>query len=128
LNLLLDTHIFLWMLAGDKRLSSANVEILTNPNNTVFLSSVSIFEMATKARIKKLLLPPKYANRLTAIYDDFEYAELSMNAYHADFAGSLPGTRGDPFDRLLAAQAIVERMPIMTGDMAIRDLGAEVVW
>jgi PIN domain nuclease of toxin-antitoxin system len=116
------------MLAGDKRLSSTNLEILTNQDNTVFLSSISIFEMATKARNKKLLLPPKYANRLTAIYDDFEYAELSMNAYHADFAGSLAGKHGDPFDRLLAAQAIVERMPIMTGDMAIRDLGAEVVW
>jgi PIN domain nuclease of toxin-antitoxin system len=128
LNLLLDTHVFLWLLFDDAQLGADQRERLKDSSAKIFLSSVSIFEVATKARSGKLIVPPLYAGRLSAIYNDFDYVPLSVSVLHAELAGNLVGSHKDPFDRLLAAQSIVENMPIMTVDMKLRELGAEVVW
>ena len=128
LNLLLDTHVFLWLLFGDEQLGPKQIELLKNPGTKKYLSAVSIFEMATKAKGGKLILPPLYAQRLSAIYTDFDYQPLSLSALHAELAGNFPSAHKDPFDRLLAAQSVVENMPIMTVDAKLRELGAEVVW
>jgi PIN domain nuclease of toxin-antitoxin system len=128
LNLLLDTHVFLWLLFDDAQLGPSQRELLKDTANKKFVSSVSIFEIATKARIGKLTIPALYAGRLSAIYSDFEYLPLSLSVLHAEMAGNLIGTHKDPFDRMLAAQSIVENMPIMTVDVKLRELGAEVVW
>ena len=126
--LLLDTHVFLWLLFGDARLGASQKELLTETSTKAYLSSVSVFEIATKARSGKLILPPLYAGRLSAIYEDFDYLPLSVNVLHAEMAGNLAGVHKDPFDRLLAAQSIVENMPIITEDAKLRELGAELVW
>ena len=128
MNLLLDTHVFLWLLFDDDRLGQKQNELLDDQSINKYLSSVSIFEIATKARSGKLILPPLYAGRLSAIYNDFEYLPLAVGVLHADIAGNLVSTHKDPFDRLLAAQSIVENMPIMTVDAKLQELGAEVVW
>jgi PIN domain nuclease of toxin-antitoxin system len=128
LNLLLDTHVFLWLLFDAAELGQKQNEILDDPSISKYLSSVSIFEIATKARSGKLDIPPLYAGRLSAIYADFNFAPLSVSVLHAEMAGRLVGSHKDPFDRLLAAQSIVENMPIMTVDAKLRELGAEVVW
>ena len=128
MNLLLDTHVFLWLLFDDDRLGQKQNELLDDQSINKYLSSVSIFEIATKARSGKLILPPLYAGRLSAIYNDFEYLPLAVGVLHADMAGNLVSTHKDPFDRLLAAQSIVENMPIMTVDAKLQELGAEVVW
>ena len=128
MNLLLDTHVLLWLLFDDDRLGTSQRNFVRDPSAKNYVSSVSIFEIATKAKSGKLILPPLYAGRLSAIYTDFDYLPMTLNVLHAELAGNFVGTHKDPFDRLLAAQSIVENMPIMTVDTKLRELGAEVVW
>jgi PIN domain nuclease of toxin-antitoxin system len=128
LNLLVDTHVFLWLLNRSPEISQRHIDMVNDEGNTIHLSVVSIFEIATKWRIGKLALPPQFQNSLTGIYENFGYLPMPLLVSHADLAGRLPGTHKDPFDRLLAAQAIVEDMAIMTIDGRIADLGARVVW
>ncbi len=128
LNLLVDTHVLIWLLNRSPEITDHHIELVTDPDNSIFLSAVSIFEMTTKARIGKLHLPARYMTNAAHVFDDFGYLPLNLVPAHADLAGRLPGLHKDPFDRLLAAQAIVEDMPIMTIDTRIRDLGAKVVW
>jgi PIN domain nuclease of toxin-antitoxin system len=128
LNLLLDTHVFLWQVLSDERLGEKQKAILNNTANTFYLSAASIFEMSIKAGLGKLGLPARYRNDLLLIYEDFDFMSLPVSAAHGNAAGFLVGTHRDPFDRLLAAQSIVEKIPIMTVDAKLRELGAEVVW
>jgi PIN domain nuclease of toxin-antitoxin system len=93
-----------------------------------FLSPASIFEMSLKVRKNKLDIPPKYKERLEDIFSDFDFRPLDIKPAHASLAGRLDGAQADPFDRLLAAQSIIEGMPIMTVDAQIRAFGAQVVW
>ncbi len=128
MNLLVDTHVFLWLVNRSAEISQRHIDIVNDDSNTIHLSVVSIFEIATKWRIGKLALPQQFQNTLTGIYKDYGYLPMPLLVPHADLAGRLPGTHKDPFDRLLAAQAIVEDMAIMTIDARIADLGARVVW
>ena len=128
MNLLLDTHVFLWLLLDDERLGQKQNDLLDDPSIDKYLSSVSIFEIATKARGGKLILPPLYAGRLSAVYNDFYFLPMTVGVPHAELAGNLVGAHKDPFDRPLAAQSIIENMPVMTVDLKLRELGAEVVW
>ncbi len=126
--LLLDTHIFLWQILEDQRLGQKQNRIINDPANTVYLSAVSIFEMSIKAGLGKLGLPARYQGNLLLIYEDFDYLPLNVSPAHGNAAGFLPGPHRDPFDRLLAAQSIVEKIPIMSVDVKLRDLGADVIW
>jgi PIN domain nuclease of toxin-antitoxin system len=128
LNLLVDTHVFLWLINRSPEISQRQIDMVNDEGNSIHLSVVSIFEIATKWRIGKLALPPQFQNGLTGIYRDYGYVPMPLLVPHADLAGRLPGAHKDPFDRLLAAQAIVEDMAIMTIDRRIADLGARVVW
>ncbi len=126
--LLLDTHVFLWQILGDERLKHRQKAIVNDTANIVYLSAISIFEMSTKAGIGKLDLPARYQNNLLTIYEDFDFRPLPVTAAQASAAGFLVSPHRDPFDRLLAAQSIVENIPIMTVDAKIRELGARVIW
>lgn len=128
MDLILDTHVFLWFFLNDLRLGEAQRQILRNETNRLHLSSVSVFEMATKARIGKLPRSLEINALLDTIYDEFNYVEIVINARHAALAGRLDGAHRDPFDRLLAAQSLVEGIPLMTGDPVFKAFGVEVVW
>jgi PIN domain nuclease of toxin-antitoxin system len=128
LNLLVDTHVLIWFLNDSDQLTDAHYQRLEDPKTQIFVSAVSLFEMTTKVRIGKLELPEQFRGKLTEIYEAFGFSSLNLNPSHADLAGRLPGMHKDPFDRLLAAQAIVEDLAIMTIDGRIADLGARVVW
>ena len=128
MNLLLDTHVFIWHVMADHRLGMQHRRILTDPANTLFLSAASIFEMSVKVANGKLELPHHYKNNLPLIYEEHDFVPLVITPHHANAAGQLPGVHRDPFDRLLAAQSIVEAMLIMSGDKQIAGLGAQVVW
>ena len=112
----------------DGRLGKTQAALIEQPENTIFVSSISIFEIANKARIGKLPMTPASARALNSVCEEFGFAPLELTIEHGQRAGLLPGRHRDPFDRMLAAQSIVERMPIMTVDAKLRELGAEVVW
>ena len=128
MDILLDTHTLLWMLLSDPRLKPRQRQVLENPENRIHVSAVSAFEIATKVRIGKLSAAADIATEFEPIYRDFNYVPLAITHIHGLRAGMLSGAHRDPFDRLLAAQSIVEDIPVMTGDKAIGDLGARVVW
>ena len=112
MNLLLDTHAYLWWLSGDDRLSDATaLQIREAP--IVYVSAASIWEAAIKASLGRL--ETKGADLVAQIPAN-GFTELPMTAAHAAFAGSLPRHHDDPFDRMLVAQAVLERCSLVTAD------------
>ena len=116
LRLLLDTHIFLWLAADDKRLSEAARRSISDASR-VLISSASILEIAIKFRIGKLKVDPDDALAEIAA-NGFE--ELPIRNDHAVRVGRLPLHHRDPFDRLLVAQAISERLHLLTADAQLK--------
>lgn len=114
MNLLLDTHAVIWFLAGrDELRHEARVAIETA--DRVYVSAASIWEMATKVARGRLEAPPDFPLRLL----DLGMLQLALEWEHARVAGGLPLHHRDPFDRMLVAQALVERLTIVTRDEAI---------
>lgn len=114
MNLLLDTHAVIWFLGGRDELrpeARAAIEIAER----VYVSAASIWEMATKVARGRLEVPTDFAHRLL----DQGMLPLALEWEHARVAGGLPLHHRDPFDRMLVAQAIVERLTIVTRDDAI---------
>ena len=112
MKLLLDTHIFLWALSEPNRLSPKQVIAMEDPTNTVYVSSISITEIAIKASLGKFEL----------IFDPIDEAErsgfemLDFSAKDALLLKDLPFHHRDPFDRMLITQAISRKLVIVTQD------------
>ena len=115
MRLLLDSHVIVWCGAFPARLRPETQAALRSPANEVFLSAASVWELGLKVARGKLTLPPDYAARLLAV----GFKELPVTVAHADRALRLPPLHGDPFDRLLIAQAFAEGMILVTSDRAI---------
>src|ERR1035438_6959601 len=101
MRLLLDTHILLWWLANNPSLSVRARELIADPDNAVFVSAVSLWEIRLKQSLGKLQLPADFEERLAG--ESFE--SLPLLAAHAREVATLPWHHRDPFDRLLIAQA-----------------------
>jgi PIN domain nuclease of toxin-antitoxin system len=127
-RLLLDTCVLLWWWSEPSRLSARASGLLRDPANRVLVSAASAWEIATKHRLGKLPrgsgIVAQWAERLTV--DGF--SELPIGAAHALRTGSLPGDHRDPFDRMLAAQSLIEGVPLLSPDTAIKTLGADLIW
>jgi PIN domain nuclease of toxin-antitoxin system len=125
--LLLDTHIFLWWLADDRRLTARLRTRISAPGVEVFVSAVSIWEMAIKLALGKLDLPGTDLGRLDALIPACGFRELAMTAAHATAVATLPRLHGDPFDRLLVAQARAESATLVTRDPKLAAYGVPVL-
>jgi PIN domain nuclease of toxin-antitoxin system len=112
LRLLLDTHIFLWLTADDKRLTDQARETILNASG-IFVSSASVWEIAVKFRLGKLRVDPEDAIREIEING---FKELAVRNDHAAGVAKLPLLHNDPFDRLLIAQAMLEPLHLLTAD------------
>lgn len=110
MNYLLDTHILIWHLEGNKKLNNTWREVIANPENTIFVSIISPWEMSLKAKKLHLRLP------LDAYFINFEYILLDIKLSHIAEVGKLPFYHKDPFDRMLVAQAKVEKCTLITVD------------
>jgi PIN domain nuclease of toxin-antitoxin system len=122
LRLLLDTHLLLWWLEASPSLSAPAREMIRDPENTVFVSAVSLWEIWLKQSLGKLRLPVDFTGRLAA--ESFE--SLPLVASHARQIGLLPWYHRDPFDRMLVAQAQVEKLVLLTADQELTAYGAVV--
>jgi len=122
-NLLLDTHTVLWWLSDDPALSETARVAIADPENTVFLSAVVVWEIRIKQSIGKLDLPDDFGE----VLDAQRFAELAVTVDHAHTIAELPAAHRDPFDRMLVAQAMVEHMVIVTRDRSIADYDVEVI-
>ena len=112
---LLDTHILLFWYDNPKLLSDKARAIIENPNNVVFISSVSTWEIAIKKSLGKLNVP----DRLFDLVKNGDFLELPITIAHTKKLLSLPDHHRDPFDRLLIAQAMEENATFITRDEKI---------
>ncbi|MBA3662272.1 MAG: type II toxin-antitoxin system VapC family toxin [Gammaproteobacteria bacterium] len=112
MNLLLDTHIFIWWLKDDKRLSK-KARSLIKAAQSIYISSASIWEAGIKIKIGKL---DADIDEVAAAIEKEGFLELPITAMHAAFVNQLPHYHRDPFDRMLIAQAISEPLRLLTVD------------
>lgn len=116
MRVLLDTHVFLWWLAGDARLSRQMHTLIGNPDAVCLVSAATAWEITTKVRIGKLPGVEAVALDVVGAIASQGFEQLPILLVHAQLAGSLPGPHRDPFDRMLAAQAQIEAIPIVSVD------------
>ena len=127
MKLLLDTHAWIWFQAGDRRLSRAARTALEAPEAELLLSAASVWELAIKASLGRLRLSQPVEDYI-AEKQRQGYGTLSVSWLHAARVAGLPWHHRDPFDRLLAAQALVERCPLVSRDRVFKKYGVHVVW
>ena len=115
MNLLLDTHVLLWWLDDSSALSKKTKRVVADRRNIVFVSAASIWEIQIKRALGKLEIPPDFKN----VLENQAFEMLAISFDHAHKVGELPLLNRDPFDRMLVAQANVEKLCIVTHDLHI---------
>lgn len=128
MRVLLDTHVFLWWITDDERLSPRAREVMVEGRNTLVLSAASGWEMAIKARLGRLSVAGDFASFLSEQLALNGIDTLPVTMAHALHVYELPAYHRDPFDRLLVAQALLEGIPIVTADPEIARYPVEVIW
>jgi PIN domain nuclease of toxin-antitoxin system len=121
--LLLDTHVFLWWQTASSRLGGEAREAIARAD-AVFVSAASAWEAAIKAGLGRLALP----DRFEAGVEGSGFEKLSITFAHAEEAGALPHHHRDPFDRMLVAQARIERLTLVTHDRNLEPYAVEILW
>lgn len=116
MRLLLDTHVWLWMLSDPPRLTHEARELISDPENELLLSAVSSWEISIKFALGKLGLPEPPAEYVPSRMIETGVVGLPIEHAHALAVATLPSHHRDPFDRILIAQAMIESIPIITAD------------
>jgi PIN domain nuclease of toxin-antitoxin system len=124
LKLLLDTHAALWFLAGDERLGDEARRELARGSHSVLLSAAVVWEVSIKRALRKLEAPPEWASVLL----DAGAQPLPVGLDHAAAVERLAPHHGDPFDRMLVAQASIEGATVVSRDEALRPYGVPLLW
>jgi len=120
MRLLLDTCIFLWLISGDRKLTDSLRENICDPENEIFLSSVSIWESIVKYQLGKLPLPKPPGEYLPAQRKRHHISSLPLDEDSVVHLSNLPPVHRDPFDRMLICQAIEHGLTLVTADDIIR--------
>lgn len=121
---LLDTHVFLWWITDDKRLSAAYRRICADPQSELWLSVASIWEMVIKSGLRRLPLPEPTAPYVFGQMEKNRIVVLPIRPLHFSALEELPPLHRDPFDRMLLAQAVAEGMTVLSGDDVLRNYAA----
>ena len=120
MKLLLDTHIFLWFISGDNRLSNDIKQGIRNTDNEVYLSVVSLWEVIIKHQLGKLPLPEPPERYLPIQRERHQIASLPLDEASVSQVAGLPLLHRDPFDRMLIGQALEHNLTIVTVDDVIQ--------
>lgn len=129
MNLLLDTHTFVWWVSGETiEIGARALPLIEDPDNVVFVSAASAYEIVFKHR-KGLwpdiaLLAADVAGEVEAA----DFTELPVGFQHMQIAGNLVEVHRDPFDRIFAAQALTGSMPILSADRKLDQFGVQRIW
>lgn len=128
MNILLDTHAFLWFIAGSDELSDKAREHIEDENNRVFLSAASLWEMAIKVSLGKLTLSEPFETLIPEQLALNGVEILGITVAHTTQVANLPFHHRDPFDRLIIAQALEEQLPVISVDGAFDEYGVKRIW
>lgn len=128
MRILLDTHAFLWWLAGNERLSEAARAVIANHENVILVSAASAWEIATKHRLGKLPEAEAVAHDVASCIADQGFEELAVSVRDGERAGRLPGPHRDPFDRMLIAQALALDLALVSVETLFDGYGVRRIW
>ena len=128
MNLLLDTHAFLWFIAGDSNLSQTARSAIEDVNNDRYVSVASLWETAIKISIGKFILGEPFEVLIPEELAKNRIELLNISVAHTARVASMPFHHRDPFDRLIAAQANIEQLTLVSVDAAFDAYGVTRLW
>lgn len=125
MRLLLDTHVAIWVLTEPKRIPARLMDMIGDTENAVAVSAVAVWEIAIKHRLRRPDSPPFSGHEAIGHFENAGFSLMNVTPAHTAFVERLPLLHGDPFDRLMLAQAILENMQFVTFDrnLARYDVG-----
>lgn len=126
-SILLDTHVLLWWLGERDRLSPVAKEIIEDSDTKAYVSSASTWEIVIKNRLGKLQAGP-ILSKFERMLEEEGFTELKFTVAHALQVGAIKTANKDPFDQLLAAQATVENLPIVSADKFFDRVEVRRIW
>jgi len=127
-RLLLNTHAFLWFITDDPQLSAAGKALIADPDNEILVSPASYWEIAIKVSIGKYPLTVPYDTFITQSIDGNGFTILPIEPRHTAVLTAMPFHHRDPFDRLLVAQAQVEKVSVVSHDGILDQYGINRLW
>ena len=128
MRLLLDTHAFLWFVSDDDKLSREAEALISEPENQIWVSTASLWEIAIKVKIGKLSLARPFATFIPEQLALNYFEELSVEQKHLARTLTLPLHHRDPFDRLLIAQALEEDLTLVSKDSTFAQYAVPLIW
>jgi PIN domain nuclease of toxin-antitoxin system len=128
MRVLIDTHVLLWAVTGDRRLSKHAHLALASFGNEVFVSAASVWEVCTKFRLGKLPDAIDLVSDFVRVIEQLGFHPLPISIEHAQRAGNLPGSHRDPFDRMLIAQAQAENVALVSNERVFDSYGITRIW
>jgi PIN domain nuclease of toxin-antitoxin system len=127
-RILLDSHALFWFLDGDQRLSTTARQAIEDPDAVVHVSAVTAYEIVNKVRLGKWSRAAALAQHFSRIVSELDFEALPLTLEHAQHAARLTVSHRDPFDRMLAAQAEIEAIPLVTADDAFAQFNVRTLW
>jgi PIN domain nuclease of toxin-antitoxin system len=128
MRVLVDTHVFLWWVEGNRALPPKARAVLADSDNECLLSLASVWELAIKSGLGKIKLALPAQRYVVEHVAANGFGMLDIRMAHVGRVESLPMHHGDPFDRLLIAQSLEEKLPIVTADPVFRKYGVKRIW
>jgi len=125
---LLDTHVLLWAITDDQKLSEEARAIFSDGDNHLFFSAAGLWEILIKVQIGRLLIPKPAGKFIEKQLVQNNIEVLPIQMHHVWGLESLPMHHRDPFDRILLAQSLQEGLPIVSADKKLRTYAAEILW
>lgn len=128
MKLLVDTHAYIWWGIDPDKLSARVAEALSKPENEIYVSVASLWEMVIKLQLGKLTLPVSVQVFATRLREENLVRTLPIMESHVYAHTTLSAIHRDPFDRMLIAQSLAEGLVLVTSDGRIRDYGIPTLW
>ena len=127
MKVLLDTHTMIWFFEGSGEISQSARNAIENDDNTCFISIASIWEVAIKLSIQKLQMNIPY-DRLSSLIRENSFELIPVRFEHTKELITMPFHHKDPFDRLIIAQSIIEKMPVVSRDNSFKHYHVDQIW
>lgn len=128
MRVMLDTHVVIWAVDDPRRLSRLSESILREPATQLLVSAATVWEISIKVGLGKLALSESYRQWMFNAHRDLGATLLPITIEYADVQATLPHHHRDPFDRLLAAQALSEDIPLVSADSVFESYGVSRIW